>query len=236
MPVARSVAVVIWFVPSLARGVSVDAVPNNMTTKILNRVTIALLTATLLGLISCSSAPKPSKSNQPTNPAAYADQGNFEGQVVVNSIILTNTVVSVDAVRRIIELKREDGKITSFKCGPEVRNFDQIKVGDQVKATVVDEMALFIKPASQTQSLSATGAVVGARLGAKPGVVSLDTMDFTATVVAIDPWRHQVTLQTADGRTKAVTVGEFVNLADFSVGNQVVVRLTQALAVLVEKP
>jgi hypothetical protein len=33
-----------------------------------------------------------------------------------------------------------------------------------------------------------------------------------------------------------VQVGEYVNLADFTVGDQVVVRLTQALAVLVEKP
>ena len=207
-----------------------------MKTRILSRAAIALLAVILLGLNSCSSTPKPSQSNPPTNPAALADQGNFAGQVVVNSVTLTNMVVAVDAARRTIEFKREDGRITSFKCGPEVRNFDQIKVGDPVKATVVDEMALFLKPASPTQSITATGAVVGARLGAKPGVVSLDTLDFTATVVAIDPWRHQVTLQTADGRTKTVPVGEFVNLADFSTGNQVVVRLTQALAVLVEKP
>ncbi len=203
---------------------------------ILKWTTTGLLLAALLGLSSCSSTPRPSKSSQPTNPAAYADQGNFEGQVVVNSIIVTNTVVSIDAAKRIVQLKHEDGKITGYKCGPQVANFAQIKVGDQVRATVVDEMALFIKPASQTQSITATGAVVGAKLGTKPGVVSLDTLDFTATVVAIDPWRHQVTLQTADGRTKPVQVGEFVNLADFSVGNQVVVRLTQALAVLVEKP
>jgi hypothetical protein len=190
----------------------------------------------LVALTSCSSTPSPSKSNPPTNPAAYADQGNFEGQVVVNSITLTNTVVAIDAPQRTIELKHADGKTTRYKCGPQVANFAQIKVGDQVKATVVDEMALFLKPASQTQSIAATGAVVGARLGAKPGVVSLDTLNFTATVLAIDPWRHQVTLQTADGRTKPVQVGEFVNLADFNVGDHVVVRLTQALAVLVEKP
>lgn len=190
----------------------------------------------LLMFTACSSTPSPSKSNPSTNPAASAGAGNFEGQVVVNSITLTNTVVSIDPAGRTIELKHADGKTTSYKCGPQVANFAQIKVGDEVKATVVDEMALFLKPASQTQSLAATGATVGARLGSKPGVVSLDTLDLTAKVLAIDPWRHQVTLLTADGRTKPVTVGEFVNLADFNVGDQVNVRLTQALAVLVEKP
>ncbi|MFZ0826615.1 MAG: hypothetical protein WAO02_04255 [Verrucomicrobiia bacterium] len=206
--------------------------------KIPRGAAMLLLSAALLALTACSSTPSPSKSNsnQPTNPATYADQGNFEGQVVVNTVIQTNTVVSIDAAQRRIELKHADGKITSYKCGPQVANFDQIKVGDQVKATVVDEVALFIKPASQMQSITATAVAVGARLGAKPGVVSLDTLNFTAKVLSINPWLHQVTLQTADGQTKPVQVGEFVNLADFNVGDQVVVRLTQALAVLVEKP
>jgi hypothetical protein len=209
---------------------------NPEKTKILNWTVMVLLPAILVVFTSCSSTPSSSKSNEPTNPAAYADQGNFAGQVVTDSITRTDTVVSIDAAQRQIELKHADGKITSYKCGPQVMNFDQIKVDDQVRATVVDEMALFLKPASATQSLTATATVVGARLGAKPGVVSLDTLDLTAKVLAIDPWQHQVTLQTADGRTRPVRVGEFVNLADFNVGDEVVVRLTQALAVLVEKP
>lgn len=201
-----------------------------------NWAALLLVPMVLAGLSACSSTPNASQSSPPTSPAPYASQGGFEGQVVVDSITRTDTVVSIDAAQRTIDLKHEDGKITRYKCGPQVANFDQIKVGDQVKATVVDQMALFIKPASQMQSINATNAVVGARLGAKPGVVSLDTLDFTAKVLAINPWLHQVTLQTADGRTKPVTVGEFVNLADFNVGDEVVVRLTQALAVLVEKP
>jgi len=209
---------------------------NPKKSNILNQAVMLLMPAALLAFTSCSSPPAPAKSNQPTNPAAYADQGSFAGQMVVDSITRTDTVVAIDAAQRQIELKHADGKITGYKCGPEVRNFDQIKVGDQVKATVVDEMAVFLKPASATQTLSATGVAVGARLGAKPGVVSLDTLDFTAKVLAIDPWQHQVTLQTADGRTKPIRVGEFVNLADFNVGDEVVVRLTQALAVLVEQP
>ncbi len=209
---------------------------NSKTIQSPNWAALMLLPIVLVALASCSSTPVTSKSSPPTSGAAYADQGNYAGQVVVNSIVRTNTVVAIDAASRTIELKHEDGKITSYKCGPQVANFDQIKVGDRVKATVVDEMALFIKPASQMQSINVTNTVVGARLGAKPGVVDLDTMDITAKVLAINPWQHQVTLLTADGRTRPVTVGEFVNLADFSVGDEVMVRLTRSLAILVEKP
>ncbi len=209
---------------------------NPKKTKILNRAGMLLLPAVLAVLTSCSSTPSSSNSNVSTTPAAYADQGSFAGQVVTDSITRTDTVVSIDVAGRIIELKHADGKITGYKCGPQVANFDQVKVGDQVRATVVDEMALFLKPASSMQSLTRTATVAGARLGAKRGVVSLDTLDFTAKVLAIDPWQHQVTLQTVDGRTRPVRVGEFVNLADFNVGDEVVVRLTQALAILIEKP
>ncbi|MGO8838010.1 MAG: hypothetical protein ACLQAH_04585 [Limisphaerales bacterium] len=209
---------------------------NPENTKKLKRAALALLPAVLLAVASCSSTPSSSTTSLPFNPATYANQGDFAGQVVTDSITRTDTVVSIDAAQRKIELKHADGKITSYKCGPEVRNFDQIKTGDQVRATVVDEMALFLKPASSTQTLTATGTVVGARLGAKPGIVTLDTLDFTAKVLAINAWQHQVILQTADGTTKPIQVGEYVNLADFNVGDEVVVRLTQALAVLVEKP
>lgn len=202
----------------------------------LNGAVLLLALAAALAFTACSSKSGPAKSYPTVNPNVYVAQQPFAGQMVVDTLSRTDTVVSIDAAQRRIELKHADGSITSYKCGPEIRNFAQIKVGDQVKATVVDEVAVYLKPASASQSLTATGATIGARLGARPGVVSLDTLDFTARIAAIDPWRHSVTLQTADGRTKPITVSEFINLADYSVGDEVSVRLTQALAVLVEKP
>jgi len=192
-----------------------------------------------LALTACSShsgSVKPASPAANFNPNAFTNTGAFAGQMVVDTLSRTDTVVAIDSALRRIELKHANGTITSYKCGPEIRNFDQIKAGDQVKATVVDEVGVYLKPASQSQSLTATGTTVGARLGAKPGVVNLDTLDLTARITAIDPWQHQVTLQTADGRTRPITVSEYINLADFSVGDEVSVRLTQALAVLVEKP
>jgi len=195
--------------------------------------------AAALALTACSTHSGPVKPASPGanfNPNAFTNTEAFAGQMVVDTLSRTDTVVAIDAALRRIELKHANGAITSYKCGPDIRNFDQIKVGDQVKATVVDEVGVYLKPASQSQSLTATGAAIGARLGTKPGVVSLDTLDLTARITAIDPWKHQVTLLTADGRTRPITVSEYINLADFNVGDEVSVRLTQALAVLVEKP
>lgn len=42
------------------------------------------------------------------------------------------TVDSVDYENRTGTLKLPDGTMLTFKAGPEVRNFDQVKVGDKV--------------------------------------------------------------------------------------------------------
>jgi len=209
---------------------------NNEPNQGLNGARLALLAfAAALAFSGCSSNSGPLKLYPAANPAVYVARQPFGGQMVVDTLSRTDTVVAIDAPQRRIELKHADGTITSYKCGPEIRNFAEMKVGDQVRATVVDEVAVSLRPASASQSITASAAA-GAPSGARPGVVNLDTLDYTARIAAIDPWRHSVTLQTADGRTKPIIVGEYINLADYSVGDEVSVRSTQALAVLVEKP
>ncbi len=44
----------------------------------------------------------------------------------------TATVDSVDYENRTGTLKLPDGTMLTFKAGPEVRNFDQVKAGDKV--------------------------------------------------------------------------------------------------------
>jgi hypothetical protein len=56
----------------------------------------------------------------------------------MNATIPQDQAQKVDAAIRTVVLKSPDGTTKSYKLGPELRNFDQIKVGDTVKATVVD--------------------------------------------------------------------------------------------------
>ena len=72
--------------------------------------------------------------------------------------------------------------------------------------------------------------------GAKPGVVMAETAEVTARVVAVDSMSRRVTLQFVDGTTKTVRVDPDIDLANVAPGDAVTVRITEALAVLVEKP
>ena len=54
--------------------------------------------------------------------------------------------------------------------------------------------------------------------------------------MAINAWNDTVTLQLAGGFTKTIHVSQAVNLADVSVGDNVSVRATEAVVVVLEKP
>ena len=70
----------------------------------------------------------------------------------------------------------------------------------------------------------------------KAFATEVQTLAYTAKVMAIDAWNDAVTLQMADGLTKTIRVSEAVNLADVKVGDAVSVRATEAAVIILEKP
>ena len=72
--------------------------------------------------------------------------------------------------------------------------------------------------------------------GAKPGGIMAETTQVTAKVTALDVAHRKATLQFEDGTTRTVAVRPDVDLSKRKVGDQVVIRLTEALAISVKKP
>jgi hypothetical protein len=196
--------------------------------------TPALLSTIALALSACSSAPPP--SGPITNGAAYQTEAGFGGQTIVNTITRMETVISIDSAQRTLELKHPDGRVITYHCGPDMVNFGQIKVGDRIKATVVEEMAVSLKPGTAAESMSTSAVAIRAPNGNLPGFKNVDTLNVTAKVLAIDNWGGTVTLQLADGRTRTIHVSESINLADFNVGDDVSARIVDSTTIAVEKP
>jgi hypothetical protein len=204
-----------------------------MKSKILNVTTLALFPAALLTFTSCSST-----STTPTveTTSAAAFQQGVPGGVVVETHKMTASVTGIDTTNRKVTLVTPDGKKTTVKCGPEVINFDQIHVGDQLKVTVAEELAVYMA-AEGLPSIGGGAAVVAlAPKGAKPGGIVASTVQVTAKVTAIDLKNHKATLQFPDGTTRTVVVHKDVDLTRRQVGEEVVIRTTEALAISVEKP
>jgi hypothetical protein len=145
-------------------------------------------------------------------------------------------VESVDAAKRTVTLKMPDGAMKTLKCGPEVRNFDQIKAGDTVNLTFVDEVAAYVRKAD-APPLAEEGAMVAlAPKGAKPGVLMAETAELKVKVEAVDLKKHTVTFANPDGSMKTVKVGKKAKAAlkELKKGDDIVLRLTQALMINVK--
>ena len=189
------------------------------------------LTVALFALTSCSSTPPIGETASSTT---Y--QEGVPGKVVVDTYQLNATVTGIDAANRKVTLVTRDGKQTIVKCGPEIINFDQIRVGDQVRVMATAELAVSMADASAPPSESGAGLVALAPKGAKPGGLMAETQQYTATVTAIGLKRHEATLQYPDGTTHKFVVRPDVDLSQRKVGEKVVIRVSISMALSVEKP
>jgi len=165
-----------------------------------------------------------------------ASQKGVPGGTVVQTYKVTATVTAVDAATRRVTLSTADGNKTIFKAGPEVANFEQIQVGDQVKATLVEQVIVFVRKDGEPASDGESAAVALAPLGDKPGMLLANTVEVTAKVEAIDLDHRKATLRFPDGHAQIFSVRKDVDMTKGKIGDDVVIRTTEAMAITVEKP
>lgn len=159
------------------------------------------------------------------------------GAVAVDAVTIAATVEAVDVAKRTVTLKGPAGNVRTFKVGEEVRNLDQMKVGDQVKTTYVESVALFVRKSDQQPAASETQTVRVAPKGAKPGVAIVDTREITGKVETVDYKKRTVTLKGPEGNVATFPVDKEVKkFKNVKVGDEVVLRITEALAIWVETP
>src|SRR5215213_6454495 len=83
------------------------------------------------GLLSaCSSDPKPAP---PKSTRSASIKEGVPGGVIVDTATITARVAAVDPATRKVTIVNSDGNRTTFTAGPEVVNFGQIRVGDELK-------------------------------------------------------------------------------------------------------
>jgi len=146
------------------------------------------------------------------------------------------TVEAVDPATRTVTLKTAKGETKQIHLGKQAVNFDQIKPGDKVRATLAEEVAIAVTKGGAPASAAETDAVILAPKGEKPGVIIADSDQVTAKIQSIDADKRTITLGLPDGSSKTVKAGQRVNLADLKAGDDITARVTQALAIVVEKP
>lgn len=171
-----------------------------------------------------------------TATASVAYATGTPGGTFVQSYQVKATVAAIDKANRKVTLVNTAGIKKIVKVGPEVINFDQLKLGDQLTFTVAEEIAVNVAGEGEPTPTGAGQLVALAPKGAKPGGIMAETTQITAKITALDIERRLATLQFEDGTTKTVPVRPDVDLSKRKVGEKVVIRLTEALLLGVEAP
>ncbi len=198
-----------------------------MNRYMIKTIALALLPAAALTFTACS-----------TTPEGYGETTVIEtagGAVIVDTFTTTATVTGIDSAKRKVTLVTPKGSKSTYVAGPEVVNFAQIRIGDQVRATVTEEVAIFIGSGAPPSAMAGSGVAL-APVGAKPGGVIVDTAQITAKVTAVDAKSRKVTFQLPDGSAKTVKVGKKVDLTYVNLGDNVTVQVSEGLAITVDRP
>jgi hypothetical protein len=197
----------------------------------MNKQVILFVTTAMLGLGCAESTPPPD-----TVRSTSATQAGVPGGMWVDVAESTAKVIDVDRAARVVILQRSDGSRLSVQCGPSVKNFDQIKIGDYVSAALSTQLEIFVEPSGDRSADSSEAAIVSAPRGEKPGVLATTTTKVTAKIVKLDTANRKATLQFADGRTETYAVRPDVDMSSAHVGDSVVMRTTAVRSLVVIEP
>lgn len=156
------------------------------------------------------------------------------GIVRENTVSSTATVQKINLETREVSLVDTNGKPLTIKCGPEVRNLEELRVGDKVTATYYESVAYEVhKPGAVEAGTRAAVGAARAEPGEKPGAVAANVVQVTATIEAIDKSVPSVTLRKADGQLVPIKVRDASRLENVAVGDMVEITFTEAMAISV---
>jgi Cu/Ag efflux protein CusF len=144
------------------------------------------------------------------------------------------TVEAIDVAKREVTLKGPKGKVVPLSVSPEVRNLEQVKVGDSLKVTYVEALSLTLKKdGKELRAMNTKSDSVRAAEGAKPGGAVAEQVKVTADVIAVDRKTQMVTLR-GPKQEVDLYVSDPAQLKLIKVGDQIEAEYTQAVAITVE--
>jgi hypothetical protein len=198
---------------------------NGKSTIVALLATAAIAAVAPLGAQEASSAPT-------VKQAVGVGPGQAVGAA---SVDVSATVTAIDAAKREVTLKRADGTLTTVAVSDQVRNFDQIRVGDTVHARYTQAVALELKKGAVTKGPPTVEQEARrAPVGATPAGVIGQKVTAMAEVTAVDAQNHLVTVRGPGGNEVDLEITDPAQLKNINKGDHVQVTYVEALAISVQ--
>jgi len=176
-----------------------------------------------------------SAQQQPAAASAMVAAASAPGKATIaRTVTVTATVEAIDAAKREVTLKGPRGNSFPVAVGPEVRNLDQVKVGDLVVVRYLEALSLTLKKdGKELRGKTETGDAARAAAGDKPGAVAARQVEVTADVIAVNAKTQTITLK-GPNQTVDLKVSDPAQFKLVKVGDQIQAVYSEALAVGVE--
>jgi hypothetical protein len=171
-------------------------------------------------------------AKEPQKPAPVSIEGTEE---------VTATVEAIDVNTRMVVLRESDGTEFALVVDPEVRNLEQVKVGDRVVTQYRESLgAELVKRgdgSGDTESPSVSTTSARAADGAMPSATSSTETRQTVRITNVDVKNNTVSFYGSDGLLRVLPVRtpqgqEFI--AQLKAGDEVELKYTEAVAMSVQ--
>lgn len=148
---------------------------------------------------------------------------------------ITVVVEAINHETRAVSLRGPEGGLTELVVSDEVRNLDQVEVGDKLVVEVEKSMEVEVFAAENAEAGAANLAAMSrSELGEKPSIAAIDTTVINAVVEEINLDENTFKLRGVDGIVKEFIAKDPENLKKAAVGDLVVITYTEAIAISVE--
>lgn len=167
--------------------------------------------------------------------AAVSAQGDAAATVTITRA--SAIVESIDLTTRLVGLVAADGTSLVVQAGEQVRNLDQVKVGDRVTLEYFEGFAAELRPAGTPRNeVQLTEALTRAKPGERPAGAVGDAITANVVIEFVDTVRNVVRFKGPLGKTRVIRVmkPEFrAMLQNLKVGDTVAITYFEAVAVSV---
>jgi hypothetical protein len=150
------------------------------------------------------------------------------------SVSATVTIQAIDKDNRLVTLRDESGAEDTYLVGPEMKRFDELKVGDKVKVKYYESLVMQVRKPGDPAPTTGDSTKMTRGTGESPAATIARQQTTSVQVVSIDQAAPSITVKTADGRTVTRKVDNPKNLEGVKPGDTIDITFTRAMLMAVE--
>ncbi len=173
----------------------------------------------------------------------FAQQAPVGGQItsqapgkaaVAQGVQVTALVTAIDKATRTVTLKGPQGKSFDVVAGDAVKNFDKIKVNDEIAVEYLRALTLEVKKSSGPASRVDSADAVRSKPGEKPAGAVGRQVTIVADVIDVSPANKTITVKGPKGNIVELEVKNQDHFKVVKKGDQIEANYVEAVAVSLE--